>query len=95
MNAEDTVTTEDVVHDSVKGLSWATLIDDCINEEMVKPYDVEQYILDLLLDNRKAQAEITWKAGIDTLWKEIQKLGYQRVLDDLVIMGKLKEWGIE
>ncbi len=47
----------------------------------------------------RKQAEITWdiafKAGIDTLWKEIQKLGYQRVLDDLVIKGKLKEWGLK
>ncbi len=43
----------------------------------------------------REQAEISFKAGIDTLWEEIQKLGYQRVLDDLVIMGKLKEWGYD
>lgn len=41
------------------------------------------------------QAEISFKAGIDVLWKTLQTLGYQRALDDVVLMGKLKEWGVD
>ena len=35
------------------------------------------------------------KAGINLVWKELQNLGYQRVLDDIVLRSKLKEWSIK
>ena len=107
MKAEDTVSADDTIHDSKQGLSWFTLINDCLKEEMVKPGDIEQYLLDLLLDNRKTQAEISFKAGIKEVVDWIRENSYTSVSDGFMEGGsgkrtfgnthwqaKLKEWGI-
>ncbi|KKN74748.1 hypothetical protein LCGC14_0387900 [marine sediment metagenome] len=65
LEAKDTVMGNDIINPSEKGLTWATLITECLNEEMVKPSDIEQFLLNIIDDNKKAQAEISFKAGVE------------------------------
>ena len=69
MEAKDTVMGNDVINPSKQGLTWATLITECLNEDMVNPPDIEEFLLDIIDDNKKAQAEISFKAGFSEGFK--------------------------